>query len=379
LEGCNNFNEKIVGGVGMWQTKLFRPSIANLCDYIAGKTIEEVKRELGIENIVKLASNENPFGPSPMALEAIKNELHNLYMYPEKSFLDLKKILAQVNKVEAKNIVVGHGSETIIQLIPQLYLNPGEETIIADKTYGRYEEACKLMDGIIRYVPLKNYRYDLEAIANAINKKTKIVWICNPNNPTGTIVTKQEVEKFLNEIPKEVAVVFDQAYIEYVDDLECADGLEFIKKGYENVIVLRTFSKAHALAGLRLGYGIANEKVCQMLDRIKEPFNLNRLSIVAGPASLADKNWLNRSINENKNGRDYLTSELKKLGYKVVPSQANFVLVDVQQNSDILFEKLLAKGIIIRPASGWGYNTYIRVTIGKQEENKKFIETLQKL
>lgn len=355
----------------------FRPAVFKLLDYIAGKTIEEVKRELGLDNIVKLASNENPFGPSPRALKAITEELTNINMYPEKSFLDLKKILADANGVNSKNIVVGHGSETIIQLIPQLYVNPGDEVITADKTYGRYEEASKLMEGIIRYVPLRDYCYDLQGIMDIISPKTKVIWLCNPNNPTGTIVKIHDVEAFLNRIPKTTAVVFDQAYFEYVDDPDYANGLEFIKKGYENVIVLRTFSKAHGLAGLRLGYGIAHERICQMLDRIKEPFNLNRLSIVAGPASLSDKQWLNKCISENKLGREYLSQELTALGCSVVSSQTNFILFDVKQDCDILFKRLLAKGVIVRPASAWGLDTFIRVTVGTMQENRRFIETLK--
>ncbi|KUO50254.1 MAG: hypothetical protein APF76_11115 [Desulfitibacter sp. BRH_c19] len=361
----------------MQHESFFRPAVFSLYDYIAGKTIEEVKRELGLDDIVKLASNENPNGPSPRALKAITNELTNIYMYPEKSFLDLKKVLADINGVDPKNIVVGHGSETIIQLIPQLYVNPGEEVIVGDKTYGRYEEACKLMNGIVRHVPLMDYRYDLSGITDIVNCKTKLIWICNPNNPTGTIVKRSEVEVFLKSIPKEIAVVFDQAYFEYVDDPQYANGLDFVKEGLENVIVLRTFSKAHGLAGLRLGYGIAHARVCQMLDRIKEPFNLNRLSIVAGPASLADQEWLSKCVTENRVGRDYLSQELRALGCDVVPSQANFILFDVKQDCELLFKRLLVKGVIVRPAAGWGLDSFIRVTVGTMKENKRFIETLK--
>ncbi|MBS3968490.1 MAG: histidinol-phosphate transaminase [Clostridia bacterium] len=361
----------------MTHESAFRPAVFKLFDYIAGKTIEEVKRELGLDNIVKLASNENPFGPSPRALKAVTEELTNINMYPEKSFLDLKKILAEYNGVSPKNIVVGHGSETIIQLIPQLYLNPGEEVITADKTYGRYEEASKLMDGIIKYVPLKDYRYDLQGIMDMISPRTKIIWLCNPNNPTGTIVKRYEVEAFLGNIPEKIAVVFDQAYFEYVDDPDYANGLDYVKESYENVIVLRTFSKAHGLAGLRLGYGIAHERICQMLDRIKEPFNLNRLSIAAGPASLSDEQWLSKCVTENKMGREYLFKELTALGCHVVASQTNFILFDVKEDCDMLFKRLLARGVIIRPASAWGLDTFIRVTVGTMQENKRFIETLK--
>jgi len=355
---------------------LFRPAVFNLTDYVAGKTIEEVKRELGLTDIIKLASNENPFGFSPRVRKAIMDELSNLAMYPEKSFIDLKKILADANGVRPENIVVGHGSEAIIQIIPLLFIDPGDEVILPEKTFGRYEEVCKLMNAKIKKVPLTNYKLDLELMSQAVTEATKLIWVCNPNNPTGTIVKKTEVERFLERLPEGIAVVFDQAYLEYVDDEEYADGLDFLKKGYENVIVLRTFSKAHGLAGLRLGYAIASSRICQLLDRIKEPFNLNRFSIVAGPASLADKEWLDECIRQNRLGRAFLTEQLTKLGCKVVPSQANFVLVDVKHDAETVFEKLMARGVIIRPATAWGYKTYIRVTVGTQEQNERFIRAL---
>ncbi|MEL7568202.1 MAG: histidinol-phosphate transaminase [Dehalobacterium sp.] len=357
--------------------EVFRPSVFSLTEYIAGKTIEEVKRELGLKEIIKLASNENPYGPHPAALEAIREELPNIFMYPEKSFLELKSVLAEFNGVKFENVVVGHGSETIIQIIPQLFVNPGDEVIMGDKTYGRYEEASRLMDGVIKYVPLKNFTYDLEGIARSVTDKTKIIWVCNPNNPTGTIVKSQEVREFLNQIPSRVVVVFDQAYFEYVEDPEYADGVRFLKEGYPNVIVLRTFSKAYGLAGMRLGYALMPEKIRQMLDTIKESFNLNRLSIVAGPACLKGKKWLNEVIRSNSEGRAYLFRKFKEMGLNAVPSQANFILVDVGQNAQDLFQRMMKKGVIIRPATGWGYDQYIRVTVGTPEENEIFISCLK--
>jgi len=353
-----------------------RPAVLTLIEYIAGKTVEEVQRELGLQDIVKLSSNENPLGPSPRVLEAITAALPRIAMYPETSFFDLKNALAQANGVSAENICVGHGSETIIQLIPQLYVNPGDEVVMADATYGRYEEASKLMDGRLVRVPLRDLRFDLEAMAAAVTDRTRIVWICNPNNPTGTYVRRREVQAFLEAVPSTVAVVFDQAYYEYVDDPDYADGLEFLKAGHDNVIVLRTFSKAHGLAGLRLGYGIAAAPVRQLLDTIKEPFNLNRLSIVAGPAALADEEWTKHCVEQNRRGRDLLLTELKRLGLDPVASQTNFVLVDVKQDADALFERLLRRGVIVRPASGWGLKRHIRVTVGTLEQNQRFLATL---
>jgi histidinol-phosphate aminotransferase len=278
--------------------------------------------------------------------------------------------------VDADNICVGHGTETIIQLIPQLFVRPGDEVVLADATYCRYEEASKLMEARLVRVPLRDLRFDLEAMAAAVTARTRIVWICNPNNPTGTFVTRAAVEAFLETVPPTVAVVFDQAYLEYADDPDYPDALDFLKAGCDNVIVLRTFSKAYGLAGLRLGYGVAAEPVRRLLDTIKEPFNLNRLSVAAGPAALADSQWLRYCTEQNRLERDYLTKELAALGLDPVPSQTNFVFFDAKQDADRLFERLLRRGVIVRPASGWGFQTCVRVTVGTHDQNRRFLEAL---
>ena len=270
----------------------YRDAVYTLEKYVAGYTTEQVQRELGLTDVVKLASNENAWGPSPKALEAIGGELHNLWQYPEQSFFDLKHVLAEVNGVSAENVVVGHGTEVIIQLIPQLFCEAGDDVVVADLTYGRYAEATKLMNAAVRVVPLRDFHYDLDAVRAAVGERTKLVWICSPNNPTGCIVRRDEIDDFMASLPAGVTVVFDQAYREFVDDPDYADGLDLLKAGRENVIVLRTFSKAYGLAGMRLGYALVPPRVCSLLDTIKEPFNLNRLSIVAGPAALSDTEWL---------------------------------------------------------------------------------------
>jgi histidinol-phosphate aminotransferase len=353
-----------------------RPAVLTLVEYIAGMTVEEVQRELHLSDIVKLSSNENPWGPSPHVLEAITRALPKLATYPEKSFYDLKQALAHANGVECECICVGHGSEAIIQLIPQLYVSPGDEVVVADVTFGRYEEASKLMEGCIVPVPLAGQRYDLDAMAAAVTERTKLVWICNPNNPTGTFVGRRRLAAFLEDLPPAVAVVIDQAYFEFADDPDYPDGLEFLRAGFDNVIVLRTFSKAYGLAGLRLGYGIAAPPVRRLLDTIKEPFNLNRLSVVAGPVALADAAWMRYCVEETRKGRAFLTRGLMDLGLEVVPSQTNFVLFDAGQDADALFQRLLRRGVIVRPGSGWGLCTWIRVSVGTQEQNERFLSAI---
>lgn len=354
-----------------------RPAVLTLEEYIAGMTAEEVQRRLGLRDIVKLSSNENPLGPSPRVLEAIAATLPKLATYPETSFFDLKNALAEANGVASENICVGHGSEAVMQLIPQVYVNPGDEVVLADVTYGRYAEASKLMDARLVRVPLRDRCFDLEAMAAAVTGRTRIVWVCNPNNPTGTIVRRKVVEEFLEAVPRSVAVVFDQAYYEFADDPGYPDALDYLKAGHDNVIVLRTFSKAHGLAGLRLGYCIAAAPVRRLLDTVKEPFNLNRLSVVAGPAALSDAAWTARCVEENRRGREFLAKEFARLGFQPVPSQANFVLVDVKQDADDLFQRLLRRGVIVRPASGWGLTTYLRVTVGTREQNQRLLDALE--
>jgi histidinol-phosphate aminotransferase len=367
------------GGTGGGSTRAdcYRPAVAGLVKYVAGTTTEQVQRELGLTDIVKLASNENVYGPSPAALRAIVAEMPNLWQYPEQSFFDLKNSLAEANGVTSENIVVGHGTEAIIQLIPQLFVNPGDEVVCADIGFGRHDEASKLMEARLVVVPLRGFRYDLEAVAAAVTARTKLIWLCSPNNPTGTIVRRQETHRLLESLDERVTVVFDQAYAEFVDDPEYADGLAFFKEGFRNIVVLRTFSKAYGLAGLRLGYAIVNEDDCWQLDTIKEPFNVNRLSIVAGSAALTDTEWLADCLARIRAGRAFLTAALEGLGFDVVPSQANFVLVDVHEDGEALWRRLLGHGVIVRPAAGWGLPTCLRVTVGTPEQNERFLEALR--
>ena len=257
-------------------------------------------------------------------------------------------------------------------------MESGDEVVLADVGYGRHEEASKLMNAVLRRVPLRQYLYDVEAMAAAVTARTKLLWIASPNNPTGTIITRDEVAWLLNELPESVTVVFDEAYREYVDDPAYGDGLDQLRAGRDNVVVLRTFSKAYGLAGLRLGYGLLSKRVAWLLDTIKEPFNVNRLSLVAGAAALADHDWLDQVVRSAISGRELLTRELRELSCDVVPSQANFVLTDVHRDAAELYERLVRRGVIVRPAGGWGYPSHMRVTVGTPEQNARFLESLQK-
>lgn len=356
----------------------FRHAVLLLDDYEAGRSVQQVSREFDIplEQIVKLASNENPYGPSPEALAAISTEFGNLHMYPWQEFTDLRCRVAEANCVQPSNVVLGSGSESIVQMIPRLYIEPGDEVIVAPQSYSRYAAGSVLMNAVVRNVSLRDYRFDLDAILDAVTERTRIVWLCSPNNPTGTIVQRDEMAAFLGAIPETVAVVIDQAYGEFVDDPGYAEGVRLVRDGHRNVIVLKTFSKAYALAGLRLGYAVADGAICQMLDRIEEPFFLNRAATAAGQAALADAAWLERSVAAIQEGRAYLTSGLTELGCEVVPSQANFVLADVGSDARELFERLMRRGLIVRPASGWGYPTHVRITVGTPVQNETCLRLL---
>ncbi len=356
---------------------MYRSAVFGLEKYVAGTTTEQVRRELGLEDVVKLASNENAWGPSPRVLEAINGELHNLWQYPEQSFFDLKEAIARACDVRDENVFVGHGSEVIIQLIPQLFCEPGDEAIVGDITFGRYAEACKLMEARLVTVPLQDFHHDLTAIRAAVTERTKLIWLCSPNNPTGTIAGADEVRGLLDALPPSVTLVLDQAYQEFADDPDAVDGIELLREGRENVIVLHTFSKAYGLAGMRLGYALVSPRVCWLLDTIREPFNVNRLSIVAGPAALADQDWVRKCVRETIAGRRFLTEHLSAMGFVVVPSHANFVLVDVREDGQDLWRRLLRRGVIIRPAAGWGLPTFIRVTVGTREQNERFLNALR--
>ncbi|MBM3147299.1 MAG: histidinol-phosphate transaminase [Actinobacteria bacterium] len=357
--------------------RVSRPCVLRIEDCDVGGTIEEIERDLGLTVAAKLSENENPFGMSPKAMEAVVAELPNAFMYPEHSFCELIDALAAANGVSASMIVVGHGAETLVHLVPQLFVNPGDEVILADVTYSLYQHATTLMDARSVVVPLRDFRHDLQAMAEAVTPRTKLVWLCNPNNPTGTILTRRETQAFLDTVPSDVVVVIDQAYREFVDDPDYADGVELLKQGHENVIVLRTFSKVHGMAGLRLGYCIASSDVCRYLNRLREPFNVNRLAIVASQASLADHDFIERSLENNRLGRDYLTKQLSRLGMEPVASQANFVLVDTKRDAETLYERLLARGVLVRCASDWGLDTFLRITVGRPEENELAVAALE--
>ena len=360
------------------EKSLVRKGILDLKPYIPGKPIEEVKRELGLKEVIKLASNETSVGPSPLAVEAVIKEAKKINLYPEATSRLLREKLAEKLKIDKEMIICGNGADDVIDLVGMAFINEGDEVITCETTFPAYRTAVKIMGGKFISVKLKDFCFDLEEIAKRINEKTKMIFLCNPNNPTGTILTKEEINRFMKKIPKDIIVVFDEAYCDYVENKNYVNGLQFVLEG-KNVIVVRTFSKIAGIAGVRVGYAIAHQELISYLRRVVNPFTTNRLAQVAALASLDDEEHRRKVLNSNHEGKKYLYKELDKLGLFYVPTETNFIFIDVKIDSEAIFEKLLKKGVIIRPGKPYGCTNFIRVTIGTAYENQRFIKAIREI
>jgi histidinol-phosphate aminotransferase len=330
-----------------------------------------LERELGIHGAVKLASNENPLGPSPKALAALDEGKETVHLYPDGGAHDLTRALADRWKVSGNQIVVGNGSDEIISLLVKTFVSPGEEAVMADHTFVMYKLAVTGGHGVCVEVPLKDWRHDLPAMARAVTGRTRVVFVCNPNNPTGTMVTRDEVREFMAAVPDDVIVVFDEAYYEYVRDPHYPDTLDYVRQN-RPVVVLRTFSKIYGLAGLRIGYGITTPEIVEYLHRVRNPFNANTLAQFAARAALGDEQHVAASRALNEAEMASVDNGLRALGLAPLPSQANFLFFDTHRNGRDVFDRLLREGIIVRHLGG----SMLRVTIGRPEENRRFLKAL---
>ena len=355
-----------------------KSTIIDLPVYQPGKPIEDVKRELGLEEVIKLASNENPYGCSELAKQAILEELNQTELYPDGASVELVNALADFYQVNTNQIIIGAGSDELIALITRAYLVPGDETVMATPSFVQYRHNAQIEGATCIEVPLVNGTHDLQAMAAAITDKTKIVWVCNPNNPSGTIVTKDELDAFIAKVPANVMIVLDEAYCEYIDDPSYPDGLTYLDR-YPNVIVLRTFSKAYGLAALRIGYGIGRPEVIRSINQVRGPFNTTRLSQAAARAALKDQAFIAECRRKNREGIRYLTGHFERLGLSYYPAYGNFILVECGRDAKELFEQLMRKGVIIRGGHALGFPTAIRVTVGNEEQNAKFIKALEEV
>ncbi len=351
--------------------------IRTLIPYEPGKPIEEVEREYGISNSIKLASNENPLGPSPKALAAIREKLDQLHLYPDGDCFYLKRGMAQKIAVEPENLIFGNGSNEIIELAVRTFMRPGDEAVMAEQAFVVYPLIVQAAGGKKKAVPLRNFTHDLAAMAEAITAQTRVVFLANPNNPTGTIYRRDEWERFLSNVPSNLLLIVDEAYFEYVQDPAYPDSLRYHAED-RAILTLRTFSKLYGLAGLRIGYGVGPKKLIDMMQRVRQPFNVNAAAQWAALAALEDVDHVKRSLEVNRLGMEYLQAECNRLGLEFVPSDANFILVRVGKGQEV-FKQLLSKGVIVRPMAGYQFPEHVRVTIGTMDENRKLIEALQKV
>lgn len=346
--------------------------------YKPGKPIDDVKREYGLTEVIKLASNENPYGSSPKVKEAIAAQLDNLSVYPDGASLQLRWDLADFLGVKPEQLIFGNGSDENILMIARAYLGEGTNTVMATPSFSQYRSNAIVEGADLIEVPLKDGVHDLEAMAAAINEQTRVVWVCNPNNPSGTIVTSAELEAFLEKVPRSVLVVLDEAYYEYVVDPAYPQTVPMLAK-YPNLVILRTFSKIYGLATLRVGYGIASEEIVAHLEHVREPFNTGTLGQVAARAALKDQEFVALCRERNREGMKQLTDRFDEWGLHYYPSQTNFILVDLKQDSDTVFKKLLSQGIIVRSGSALGHPGFQRITIGTKEQNEKLLDALQEI
>lgn len=357
--------------------ELYKDYIESIRPYEPGKPIREVERELGLHHIVKLASNENPLGASRKALRAMRKAIREIHLYPEGSCFYLIKRLAQELQVKENQLMIGNGSNEILELLARGFLSPGDQVISSEASFLVYPLLAKTCGADFVSVPMKDYRYDLEGILKAVNDKTKIIFIANPNNPTGTYVTADEVESFLKRVPPDVIVCFDEAYVDFVDARDFPRMMDYIHKGFPNLILMRTFSKAHGLAGLRVGYAVAEPKMINYLHRVRQPFNVNSIAQAAAAAALDDRFFLWRTKYLVTSGRKFFYKRLKDLGLRYLPSQGNFILIDTGRDGETVFQALLKQGMIVRSMKSYGLTTWIRVTIGRRSQNAHFFKLLQ--
>jgi histidinol-phosphate aminotransferase len=356
---------------------LVPPAIEALRPYEAGRTIESVRREYGLACVAKLASNENPLGASPKALEAITHELSGLNRYPDGG-LRLREVLAYEFDLKPENVIAGSGSEGIMSNIIRTFLCDDDEVLTTDAAFIGFQVLARSRGVRYRTVPYANWHYDLPALAAQINARTKIIYLANPNNPTGTIFTRHEFDEFYKHVPERVLIILDEAYFEYAkDNPRYPDSMHY---RYDNVITLRTFSKIYGLAGARIGYGFAHEELIRNLLKVKLPFEPSTLAEAAGIAALADPEFLHRSLELNARGLRTLAEGLSSLGLTVVPSQANFVMAVLPSAHDatVIFEELLAQGVVVRPLGAFGLPQCLRISTGTDEDNQLFVSALRR-
>ncbi|MGI9533615.1 MAG: histidinol-phosphate transaminase [Thermodesulfobacteriota bacterium] len=352
--------------------------VKDLIPYVPGKPVEELEREYGIKDSIKIASNENPLGPSQLAIKAVKEALINVHRYPDGDSFYLKEKLASFLDVKSENLIIGNGSNEVIEIVARTYLSPDDEAIYGEHAFIVYPIVTQAIGARHVVSPMPDLIHDLKDIESRISGKTRIIFLANPNNPTGTIFNRVEFEWFLSVVPDDVLIIADEAYFEYVNDEDYPNSLEYHNE-YPNLITVRTFSKVYGLAGLRLGYAVASEKIISYVNRVREPFNVNSLAQVAAIAALDDHEHVTSTNEINQIGMKFLEQNFTDLDINFIKSYTNFILIDLKIDPMPVYNKLLKEGVIVRPVGGYGLKTHLRITIGTEEENNRFITALKKV
>lgn len=357
---------------------LATPAVQDLNPYLPGKPADELERELDLTDVVKLASNENPLGPSPLVLSAVERQLGSMTLYPDGGGYRLKKAIAEHYTLEADQITLGNGSNDVLELIARAFVGPEHEVIYSEYAFIVYSIVSQAVGASAVVTDAKDWAHDLEAMLNAITENTKVIFIANPNNPTGTWLSKEALDCFLARVPETVLVVLDEAYTEYVQLPDFPSGLELLEH-YPNLIVTRTFSKAFGLAGLRVGFSVSNQQIANVLSRVRQPFNVNSLALVAAETALSDKTYLAETIQTNSRGMDFFESGLTQLGIDFIPSVGNFITIDLMQDAMPVYQSMLEQGVIVRPLANYGMPHHLRISIGTQSENEQCLAVLAKV
>jgi len=355
-------------------------NIAEIIPYPPGKPLEELERDYGITNSIKLASNENPWGPSPKAVAAIEKALQGLNRYPDGSSFYLTEALARWLGAGMDEIILGNGSNEVIEFLVKAFVLPGDEVITSHPSFLMYQKFVQIHGGKNIVLPLKNMEHDLDAIVNTISDKTKLIFLDNPNNPCGTFFSTEKFEHFIHRLPETIILVLDEAYADFVIPEKRVDVLSYIRKseGIPAIVALRTFSKAFGLAGLRIGFGLMHRDIATLLHRVRQPFNINLPAQIGALAALADSDHYNSTLEKTRTGRQWLSEQVLQLGCRPFPSHTNFFLIDVGGNATRLFESMLQKGVIVRSMKAYGFPDFIRITVGTREENSRFVGALAK-
>jgi histidinol-phosphate aminotransferase len=358
--------------------ELANPGVQRLHPYQAGKPIEELQRELGLTHIVKLASNENPMGPSPAVIEACRAELAEIIRYPDSNGFELKAALAAKLNVAPAQLTLGNGSNDLIDLIAKVFLGPDTSGIYSQYGFAIYALAIQACNARGISVPARNWGHDLQAMAAAVEEDTRLIYVANPNNPTGTAVGREELLAFLRQVPASVVVVIDEAYTEYVEDPDFPNAIELLEQ-FPNLVVFRTFSKAYGLAGLRVGYSVSSPQLADLLNRVRAPFNVSSVALAAAVAALGDDDYLERSRALNREGMQQLIRGCEEQGIPYIPSLGNFLTIEVGPDAGNLYQRLLREGVIVRPLAPYQMPNHLRVSIGLPEENAFFLDALKRV